>query len=113
MHFNLNRSLEILSKTPAVLQEMLGGLSTEWTNGTEGDNTWSPHTVLGHLIYGDETNWVARARKIISDDDKRFVPFNRLAQFELYNNKSMEELLNRFAVVRADSLKTAQHNASE
>ena len=105
MDFNLNRSLEILSRTPEVLHQLLNGLSNEWINATEGENTWSPHTVLGHLIYADETNWVARARKILSDDDKRFVPFNRVAQFELYNNKSMEELLKKFATVRADSLK--------
>lgn len=105
MDFNINRSIEILSKTPAVLKQMLGGLSNEWTNGTEGENTWSPHTVLGHLIYADETNWIERAKKILSDDDKRFVPFNRVAQFELYNNRPMEELLNKFAEVRAESLK--------
>ena len=105
MDFNVNRSIEILSKTPAVLKQMLGGLSNEWINATEGENTWSPHTVLGHLIYADETNWIARAKKILMDDDKRFVPFNRVAQFEMYNDKGMEELLNKFAQVRAQSLK--------
>lgn len=105
MEFNLNRSLEILSSTPAALQKMLGGLSNEWISGNEGENTWSPHTVIGHLIYADETNWMARVRKILSDSDKRFEPFNRLAQFELYNNRDIHELLTKFSVVREDSLK--------
>ena len=105
MEFNLNRSLEILSSTPAVLQHLLGGLSDEWLYSNEGENTWSPHIVIGHLIYADETNWIARARKILSDVDNRFVPFNRAAQFELYNDKNIRDLLTRFSEVRKNSLK--------
>jgi len=105
MEFNLNRSLEILSSTPAVMQKMLGGLSNEWLFGNEGKDTWSPHTVIGHLIYADETNWMARARKILSDTDNRFEPFNRLKQFELYNDRDIHELLAKFSNVREESLK--------
>ncbi len=105
MEFNLKRSLEILSSTPGVLQHLLSGLSDEWLYGNEGENTWSPHTVIGHLIYADETNWIARARKILSDIDNKFVPFNRAAQFELYNDKKISDLLTRFSEVRKDSLK--------
>ena len=105
MEFNLNRSLEILSSTPGVLQHLLSGLSDEWLYSNEGENTWSPHTVIGHLIYADETNWTVRARKILSDVDNRFEPFNRAAQFELYNDKNIRDLLSRFSEVRKNSLK--------
>jgi hypothetical protein len=105
MEFSLNRSLEILSSTPEVLHKLLGGLSNEWLFGNEGENTWSPHTVIGHLIYADETNWIPRARKILSDINNRFEPFDRLKQFELYNNRDIHELLARFSTVRDDSLK--------
>jgi hypothetical protein len=105
MEFNVNRSIEILSATPAVLEQWLGGLSDDWIYSNEGENTWSPHVVVGHLIYADETNWIARARKILSDVDNRFEPFNRQAQFELYNDKDIRELLTRFAVVRKNALK--------
>lgn len=105
MEFNLNRSLEILSSTPGVLEHLLSGLSDEWLFSNEGENTWSPHTVIGHLIYADETNWIARAKKILSDDDNRFEPFNRVAQFELYNDKNIRYLLTRFSEVRKNSLK--------
>ena len=105
MEFNLNRSLEILSSTPAVLEQLLSGLSDEWLYSNEGENTWSPHTVIGHLIYADETNWIARARKILSDVDNRFEPFNRVAQFELYNDKNIRDLLTKFSEVRKNSLK--------
>ncbi|HMG89046.1 MAG TPA: DinB family protein [Chryseolinea sp.] len=105
MEFNLNRSLEILSSTPAVLEQLLSDLSDDWLYSNEGENTWSPHTVVGHLIYGDETNWIARARKILSDVDNRFEPFNRQAQFDLYNDRTIRELLTKFAAVRKNSLK--------
>lgn len=105
MEFNLTRSLEILSSTPGVLEQLLSGLSNDWLNGNEGENTWSPHTVVGHLIYGDETNWIARAKKILSDVDNRFEPFNRQAQFDLYNDKNIRELLTKFSAVRKNSLK--------
>jgi hypothetical protein len=105
MEFNLNRSLEILSSTPGVLEHLLSGLSDEWLFSNEGENTWSPHTVLGHLIYADETNWIARAKKILSDVDNKFEPFNRAAQFELYNNMMIRDLLMRFSQVRKNSLK--------
>jgi hypothetical protein len=105
MEFNVNRSIEILSATPAVLEQWLGGLSDDWIYSNEGENTWSPHVVVGHLIYADETNWIARARKILSDVDNLFEPFNRQAQFELYNDKDIRELLTRFAVVRKNALK--------
>jgi hypothetical protein len=105
MQFNLGRSLEILSSTPRVLQDLLGGLSEEWLYGNEGENTWSPHTVVGHLIYADETNWMARVHKTLSDSDNKFEPFNRFAQFELYGDKTIAELLAKFSAVRQDSLK--------
>lgn len=105
MEFNINRTLEILATTPDVLQKLLGGLSDEWLFGNEGENTWSPHTVLGHLIYADETNWLARVKKILSDSDNRFEQFDRLKQFELYNDRPIGELLAKFSLVREESLK--------
>ena len=105
MEFNINRSLEVLARTPEVLQKMLGGLSDDWLFGNEGENTWTPHSVIGHLIYADESNWMPRARKILSDTDNRFEPFNRLKQFELYADRDISDLLTKFSTVREDSLK--------
>jgi hypothetical protein len=105
MNFNLKRSLEILSATPDVLEKMLGGLSDDWLFANEGENTWSPHAVIGHLVYADETNWMARVRKTLSDHDNIFEPFNRLAQFELYGNVNIKDLLAKFSKVRSASLR--------
>ncbi len=100
MEFGLNRSLEILKATPAVLQHMLGGLSREWLSANEGENTWSPHTVVGHLVFSEEVNWVPRMRKILSDDDNRFIPFDREGQFALYKDSDIGDLLDKFSLLR-------------
>jgi hypothetical protein len=101
MSFDLDRYLEVLERTPATLRAMLGGLSDEWTSGNEGPDTWSPYDVLGHLIHGENTDWMARLDIILSDaDDKTFVPFDRFAQFEESRGKTIADLLHEFERLR-------------
>ena len=72
MTFDLDRYLEILERTPAVLDSLLTGLSPEWIGGTEGFGAWSPYDVVGHLIHGERTDWMARLDIILGDGaDKR------------------------------------------
>ena len=79
MDFSLDKSLEILSGTPLVLQAYLGHLSDDWLLGNEGDNTWSPLEVVNHLILAEKTNWIPRIQTILSDSqDKAFKPFVRM-----------------------------------
>jgi len=106
MEFNIAETVEILRRTPAVLETLLKGLSKEWLEGNEGENTWSPHIVIGHLIYSEENNWIPRLRKILSVTDNKFTPFDRFAQLTLYKDKSMENLLRKFSDVRKESLLT-------
>ena len=75
MEFNIAESVEILRRTPLVLETLLKGLSKEWVEGNEGENTWSPHIVLGHLIYSEENNWIPRVKKILSVRDNQFTSF--------------------------------------
>ena len=101
MSFDLDRHLEVLEQTPATLRALLSGLSDEWTTGTEGPDTWSPYDVLGHLIHGENTDWMARADIILSDaDDKTFAQFDRFAQFEESRGKTMADLLHEFERLR-------------
>ena len=58
MNFNLERSLQILGQTPYTLQRMLDGLSDEWTQQGGGPDDWDPYDVLGHLIHGENTDWI-------------------------------------------------------
>jgi hypothetical protein len=105
MTFDLERSTRILARTPAVLDAMLRDLPREWTHVNEGPDTWSPYDVIGHLIHGERTDWMPRARIILSDAaDRTFVPFDRFAQFSMDQAEPIEARLATFAALRASNL---------
>lgn len=105
MSFNLNNSIAILGRTPDVLRTLLSGLSHEWTHHNEGGDSWSPFDVIGHLIDGDETDWMARLRIILGQgSNRKFEPFDRFRHLQTNKGKSLEELLARFSELRAKNL---------
>ncbi len=104
MKFNLSGSLEILEKTPAVLKTMLTGLSTDWTHTNEGSDTWSVFDVIGHLVHGEKTDWIARTRIILEGNRGTFEPFDRFAQFRDSEGKSLDQLLEEFEKLRAKNI---------
>jgi len=108
MKFELSKSIEILERTPQVLNSMLLGISEDWIHQNEGDDTWSPYDIIGHLIFGEETDWVVRAEIILSNkEDKCFEPFNMTAHFENSKGKTLKELLNQFEQLRNKNIKIA------
>ena len=105
MEFDLEKCVDVLQRTPAVLDALLAGLSEDWTAHNEGPDTWSPYDVVGHLIHGERTDWMARLEIILSDGpDKRFAPFDRFAQFEESRGRTLADLLREFREVRAANL---------
>lgn len=107
MEFDLASGTTILQRTPATLRALLGGLGPEWTAATEGPGTWSPYDVLGHLIHGERADWIPRAQIILAQgSDRRFEPYDRLAQFRESQGKSLAQLLDEFAALRAGNLAT-------
>jgi hypothetical protein len=101
MKFDLNRSLELLERTPIILETMLAGLSEEWIHSNEGPDTWSPYDILGHLIHGEKTDWIPRMELILSDNaEKTFEPFDRFAQFKASKGKTLQQLLDEFKKLR-------------
>src|SRR6266481_9007963 len=94
---NLKDAVAILERTPASLTTLLEGLPETFTRATEGDATWSPYDVIGHLIHGERTDWIPRARHIMSGETRPFEPFDRTAQFTESQGKSLDELLEIFA----------------
>ena len=61
--------------------------------------------IVGHLIHGERTDWMPRARMILQfGENKAFAPFDRLAQERESQGKSLAELLDEFALLRAQSL---------
>ena len=106
MDFDLAAGTAILERVPQTLRTLLGGLSSDWTDATEGPETWSPYVIVGHLVHGERADWITRARIILAQGaDRRFAPFDRLAQFRDSEGKSLADLLEEFAILRAENVR--------
>ena len=107
MDFDLPTGIAVLERTPGTFRALLAGLPTAWTDATEGPATWSAFDVVGHLIHGERTDWIPRARLILAQGPPRaFTPYDRFAQFRESQGKSLAELLDEFARLRAGNLAT-------
>lgn len=105
MEQNLQHTISLLSRTPAALNALLRNLPDEWTLSNEGEDTWSAFDIVGHLIYGDRTDWMTRAKRILeSGETKPFEPFDRLGQARESQGKSLAQLLDEFAGLRKEKL---------
>ena len=105
MIFSIEKSIEILERTPDVLEAMLENMSAEWTENNEGGETWSVFDVLGHLVHGEKTDWLPRMEIILSDaPDKTFKPFDRFAQFEESKGKTLAQLLDECKELRKKNI---------
>ncbi len=102
--FNLDDGVAVLERTPATIRALLDGLSDTWITATEGEETWSPYDVIGHLIHGERTDWIPRTRHILSDDKRPFAPFDRNAQFIESEGRTITELLSTFAELRRENV---------
>lgn len=106
MKFDLQKSIAVLERTPGVLTTMLQGISKDWTYTNEGENTWSPYDVMGHLIVGEKTDWLVRTKIILSaSENKQFVPFDRFVQLQETQDIPISELLTEFTTIRNKNLK--------
>ena len=110
MKFELEQGLEILRQTPYVLARLLEDLSSGWTQSEGDKENWSPFDVVGHLIHGEETDWINRAEIILKQQgDPRFAPFDRLAQFREAKGRNISDLLTEFAHLRNSNLERLVH----
>ena len=107
MDFDLANAVAVLERTPHTLRALLAGLPATWTDANEGPETWSPYDIMGHLVHGERADWITRARLIVEQGpNRRFEPFDRLAQFRESAGKSLAELLDEFTQLRAEGLAT-------
>lgn len=105
MNFSIEKSIQILEKTPQILTILLDNISEEWTSNNEGNQSWSAFDVVGHLIHCDESNWIPRIEITLSDAVVvKFEPLNRFAQIEKNKNKTLLQLLNEFVKIRFSSI---------
>ena len=105
MNYTKEQAIEILERTPVVLSALLSGISDDWVMNNEGAETFSPYDVVGHLIHGEKTDWVVRAKLILEyGTAKPFEPYDRFAQYEESKGKSLQQLLNEFAEIRKQNI---------
>src|SRR5205814_4832716 len=106
MEYRFEDALPVLQRTPAVVRALLRDLPPAWTGATEGPGTWSPYDVIGHLIHGERTDWIPRARHILAGEKRPFEPFDRTAQFTKSKGKTIGQLLSNFAELRRENIGT-------
>lgn len=107
--FSLAEASAVLARTPATLDTLLRGLPQIWVRCNEGEDTWSAFDIVGHLIVGERTDWMPRARVILEKGEARpFDPFDRFAQEKESQGKSLEQLLDEFALLRGENLAALQ-----
>jgi len=107
MDFDLAAGTAVLQRTPGCLRALLAGLPPAWTDAAEGPDTWSPYVVVGHLIHGERTDWIPRARIILEQGpNRRFEPFDRTAQLRESQGRPLDELLDELARLRTENLAT-------
>ena len=105
MQHSVEDTTSLLSRTPAVLDALLRGLPEAWTLQNEGEKTWSAFDVVGHLIHGERTDWMPRAKMILQfGESKAFEPFDRWGQERESAGKSLAQLLDEFARLRTANL---------
>jgi hypothetical protein len=106
MEQNLQQTIALLARTPATLNALLRDLPEEWTHRNEGGDTWSVCDVVAHLIYGEGTDWIPRARIIFEHGESRvFEPFDRKGHIQASFGKTLAALLDEFSDARAQSLR--------
>jgi hypothetical protein len=107
MEFSLDATTAVLERTPAVLDAMLRGLPDAWTRSNEGEKTFSPFDVVGHLIHGEKTDWIPRAQIILEHGESRpFDRYDRFAQERESAGQTLDQLLDEFARLRRENLAT-------
>jgi DinB family protein len=105
MDFKLRNGMAVLERTPRVLEALLSGLPDEWTTGNEGPDTWSPFNVVGHLIDGELTDWMARLQIILKQGpNRRFEPFDRFRHISRNKGRTLIDLLAEFRQLREKNL---------
>ena len=105
MKYEIEKAIEVLSRTPLVLETLLTGLSNDWTHNNEGPDTWSPFEVVGHLIVNEETNFLPRAQLILSNQQPKVLSsISMTAHLERFNDISIDKLLQMFRDLRKQNV---------
>lgn len=103
--FNLANTIALLTRTPATFDALLRGLPDTWIRRNEGEASWSPYDIMGHMVLAERDDWMPRVRHILTNGDSQpFPPFDRFTQMKEPQTKSLEQLLDEFTALRSESL---------
>ena len=107
MSFDLHEGIAMLERTPGTFRALLGDLPDAWIVANEGPDTFSAFDNVGHLVHGERADWIPRARIILAQgSDRRFEPYDRFAQIRESEGKTLADLLEEFARLRAENITT-------
>jgi hypothetical protein len=102
---NLQQSIALLTRTPASLDALLRDLPEAWTQHNEGGDTWTTYAIVGHLIHCEHADWMPRIKHLLQfGESSPFPPFDREGYVQKSPDKSLNPLLDEFAVARSASL---------
>ncbi len=105
MDYRIDDAVAVLERTPATFRALLGGLPEVWTTANEGADTFSAFDNVGHLVHGERTDWIPRARILLAQGANRtFEPYDRFAQVRESEGKTLAMLLDEFAALRAENV---------
>jgi len=105
MQHDLQNTISLLTRAPAALDALLRDLPEAWTLRNEGENTWSAFDIIGHLNHGERTDWMPRARMVLQfGETQPFEAFDRQGHAREIQGKSLGQLLDEFARLRAENL---------
>lgn len=97
----------LLARTPEVLRTLLIGLPEAWTDTPDVADGWRPRDVVGHLITGEQTDWMVRTQRILAHGTS--LPFDRFERFAMLERDagvSLDDLVQQFATLRSANLAT-------
>jgi hypothetical protein len=95
------QTTDLLARTPDLLRTLLIGLPEAWTDTPDTAEGWRPRDVVGHLITGEQTDWMVRTKRILEDGTSRaFDRFDRFAMLERDAGMPLDELVEQFAQLR-------------
>jgi hypothetical protein len=101
----LAETVALLGRTPGLLRTLLVGLPEAWTDTPDTPDGWRPRDVVGHLITGETTDWMVRARLIVEHGPSvPFTPFKRFAMLDRDADVPLDDLVERFSSLRLANL---------
>jgi hypothetical protein len=109
MQYNIPQAVQVLERTPRVLNALLKSLDNDWLMSNEGDDTFSPFDVVGHMLHGEYTDWTSRIKRILEEGQtKPFDTFDRFAMYHESKGKTIDQLLAEFERKRIENLQWFQ-----